>query len=275
MTDAALATQSTPMEIDNVTIDSKSSTDIVKSPTKKRTRNGEKKTSSKRQKGDDAKDATPSEPVVHRFAQVPQPWQTRSLNRGYGNDRTRFVIRLSDGLICQNWRDVYEGKEVPFPSTLAFKNGDQNLKRAQPLLKFINDGHTAKANAGMSRSKHGVEHDKQTHIFLQFGMTVAEDQEYLPKYLAEQEKARRDEIADKKIRDVQWMFREQPERTNWMEPAKPVIIKDPKIEDVEAQMTAEALETWKKWEQEAIEKARKETLRTFVDSRVFATLMHK
>lgn len=217
----------------------------------------------------------PGNPSSYSRYPMPTPYATIPLRDYVNNEPTRFVIRLSDGLICQTWHEIYDGKEVPFPTELRFRNNTANIKRLQPLLHLVEKGHTCKAFAGMSRSKHGMAHDKQTHVFLRFGRTVDEDAKYLPVFLQEQEDRKREDAARQKVDEIWKMFVETAEWTDYSKPRPAEKLLDPPIGDVEAQMTPDALETWHKWDEAAIAEARKKTLRTYVQSTVFRVLMAK
>lgn len=117
-------------------------------------------------------------PVTHVFKSTPKKWVTTP-------SETTYCIRLSDGLICQEWSSVKEGKETDFPAELHFRPTAANLKRVKTLVNLVDHSHhTCRAFAGYamkSKSYYSTTavttSSKQTHIFLKFGRTPEEDLE--------------------------------------------------------------------------------------------------
>ncbi len=119
-------------------------------------------------------------PLLHRFSSKPKPWTTTPLECSM-----TFCVRLSDGLICQEWHSVKEGKEQEFPSEMKFRQTASNLKRMKGLLDLVERSrHTCRVFAGHYVSFKGyttqdfVKSKPQTHIFLKFGRTQEEDLEF-------------------------------------------------------------------------------------------------
>lgn len=174
-------------------------------------------------KMDEKKEATKEEakpkaaPVKHVFKSRPKPWVTTQFGE-------TFCIRLSDGLICQEWSSVEEGDEQEFPAELHFRQTAANLKRMKTLVNLVDHSHhTCRAFRGYfvkSKSVYPITavttSSKVTHIFLKFGRTPEEDLE-LQRREREADEAKKQE--EKKAREERLRtIRSLANRQYWKNP---------------------------------------------------------